>query len=161
MTAALRPIEPRDHAAVLALNADHVEVLAPMDEARLHELLGMADRADIVDADGIVAGFVLTFGPGTAYDSANYRAFTDRYGDEFYYLDRIAIATAHQRRGLASLVYDEIERTAAPYARLALEVNAVPPNAGSLAFHAARGFLEVGVLGDDTKAVSLMVKELG
>ena len=27
-----------------------------------------------------MAGFVLTFGPGTAYDSANYRAFTDRYG---------------------------------------------------------------------------------
>ena len=56
---------------------------------------------------------------------------------------------------------DEIERTAAPYSRLALEVNAVPPNAGSLAFHAARGFVEVGVLGDDTKAVSLMTKELG
>jgi len=41
-----------------------------------------------------------------------------------------------------------------------LEVTAVPPNEPSLAFHAARGYLEVGRLGDDTYAVSLMEKPL-
>lgn len=153
-------MEPRDHAAVLALNAAHVDALAPMDETRLRELLDLVDRADVVDVDGAVAGFVFTFGPGTAYDSPNYRAFTDRYGSDFYYLDRIAIDTGFQRRGLASFVYDEIEKVAAPYSRLTLEVNTVPANDGSLAFHAARGFVAVGTRGDEAKAVALMSKEL-
>lgn len=160
MTAALRPIEPRDHTAVLALNAAHVEVLSPMGEERLNELLAMADRADVVDVDGAVAGFVMTFGPGTAYDSDNYVEFTRRFDTGFYYLDRVAIDQAFQRRGLASLVYDEIEQVAAPYSRLTLEVNILPPNEASLAFHLARGFVEVATLGDQTKAVSLMAKEL-
>ncbi len=160
MTAALRPIERRDHTAVLALNAAHVDVLSPMGEERLRELLALADRADVVDVDGAVAGFVMTFGPGASYDSANYVEFTRRYGSAFYYLDRVAIDEAFRRRGLASLVYDEIEQVAAPYSRLTLEVNAVPPNEASLAFHVARGFVEIGTLGDETKAVSLMTKEL-
>jgi predicted GNAT superfamily acetyltransferase len=160
MTTALRPIEPRDHAAVLALNHTNVDLLSPLDEVRLHELLTLSDRADVVDVDGAVAGFVMTFGPATTYDSANYVEFTQRYGSEFYYLDRVAIDEAFRRRGLAALVYDEIERVAAPYSRLTLEVNIQPPNEASLAFHLARGFVEVGTLGDQTKAVSLMSKEL-
>ncbi len=160
MTAALRAIEPRDHTAVLALNAAHVDVLSPMGEDRLHELLALADRADVVDVDGAVAGFVMTFAPGTTYDSRHYVEFTRRYGSAFYYLDRVAIDTAFRRRGLASLVYDEIEGVAAPYSRLTLEVNAVPPNEASMAFHLARGFIEVGTLGDETKAVALLTKEL-
>jgi uncharacterized protein len=160
VTAALRPIEPRDHAAVLALNAYDVEHLAPMDETRLHQLLALVDRGDVVDVDGAVAGFVMTFAAGTAYDSPNYQAFSTRFGDAFYYLDRIAIDTGYRRRGLANLVYDEIERVASPYSRLALEVSWVPPNEGSLAFHARRGFAQIGTLGDETKAVVLMSKDL-
>ena len=33
-----------------------------------------------------------------------------------------------RRRGLGGFVYDEVERVAAPYGRLALEVNLVPRN---------------------------------
>lgn len=161
MSAVLRPIEARDHAAVLALNALNVELLAPMDEARLLHLLGLVDRGDVVDVEGQVAGFVFTFAPGADYDSPNYREFSTRYDTAFYYLDRIAIDDGYRRRGLASLVYDEIERVATAYSRLTLEVNAVPPNEGSLAFHASRGFVQVGTLGDDTKAVALLSKELG
>ncbi len=145
---------------MLALNATHVDALSPLDEIRLRELLGMVDRGDVVDVDGEVAGFVFTFAPGSGYDSPNYQAFTQRYGPDFYYLDRIAIDTAFQRRGLASLVYDEIERVAAPYSRLTLEVNTVPLNEGSMAFHVSRGFVQVGTRGDDAKAVALLSKEL-
>ena len=44
--------------------------------------------------------------------------------------------------------------------RMALEVNLLPPNPGSLAFHAGRGYAEVGRLGDPAHLVSLMTKEL-
>ncbi|MFN8192923.1 MAG: GNAT family N-acetyltransferase [Nocardioidaceae bacterium] len=156
----LRPIAPQDVAAVLELNALNVRALSDMDEDRLIQLHGWADRVDVIDVEGEVAGFVITFAPDTDYDSLNYRAFGERYASDFYYLDRIAIADPYRRRGLASFVYDELERVAAPYGRLTLEVNSIPPNEVSLAFHRNRGYVEVGHLGDDEKQVALMAKEL-
>jgi predicted GNAT superfamily acetyltransferase len=156
----LRPLAPTDHADVLRLNEDNVEALAPMDEERLHRLAGWADRFDVLQVDGTFAGFVLTFGPGSTYDSENYRWFHDRYGDRFYYLDRIVLEPRFRRRGLGGFVYADVEATATSRERLALEVNLVPRNDASLAFHAGRGYAEVGRRGDDAHLVSLMTKEL-
>lgn len=157
----LRRITEADHDRVLALNERNVEALAPMDAARLRELDGLADRFDVLDVDGAFAGFVVTFGPGTGYDSENYRWFSERFGDRFYYLDRIVLHEDFRRRGLGGFVYDELEQVAAAHDRLALEVNLVPRNDASLAFHAARGYVEVGRLGDEAHLVSLMEKKLG
>ncbi len=157
---ALRPIRPADHAEVLALNEKNESLLAPMDEDRLAVLLRLADRADIVDVDGAFGGFVLTFAPGTTYDSANYRWFTDRHGDRFYYLDRIVLHPEYRRRGLGMLVYDEIELAARTYGRMCLEVNVEPANAASLSFHQRRGYVEVGRLGEDGHRVSMLEKDL-
>ena len=155
----LRRIEPADHAQVLALNEANVEALAPMDEARLVALDRIADRFDVIDVDGEFGGFVITFGPGSSYDSENYRWFSERHRD-FYYLDRIVLAEEHRRRGLGTFVYDEIEQVARRYGRLGLEVNLVPRNDVSLAFHDRRGYVEVGRLGDAAHLVSLMEKRL-
>jgi uncharacterized protein len=155
----LRPLRDTDVADVLTLNDRNVVKLAPMDEARLHELRETADRFDVLDVDGAFAGFVITFAPGASYDSENYRWFAARHA-RFYYLDRIVLDEGFRRRGLGGHVYDELERVAAPYTRLALEVNLVPRNDASLAFHAARGYREVGRLGDDGHLVSLMEKPL-
>ena len=156
----LRPITEADHARVLALNEHNVEALAPMDEARLRRLVGLADRFDVLEVEGAVAGFVVTFAAGTTYDSENYRWFAERYGDRFYYLDRIVLDDAFRRRGLGTFVYDEMETVAKGFGRLALEVNLLPRNDVSLAFHTGRGYREVGRLGDDSKLVSLMEKPL-
>lgn len=161
MTPHLRPAEPRDHAVIIALNQANLPAVSEMDEDRLLYLLHRADRADVVELDERVAGFVLTFAPGVDYDSENYQWFTSCYDSEFYYLDRIVIADDVRRSGLGSFIYDEIERVAAPWSRLTLEVNTIPLNEASLAFHHRRGYAEVGTLGDATKAVALMAKELG
>ena len=155
----LRPLRETDVADVLTLNERNVVKLAAMDEARLHEVRALADRFDVLDVDGAFAGFVITFAPGSAYDSENYRWFTERHR-RFYYLDRIVLDEGFRRRGLGSFVYDEVERVAAPYKRLALEVNLVPRNDASLAFHEARGYKEVGRLGDHEHLVALMEKSL-
>ena len=155
----LRPIEPRDHAAVLELNHRNVELLAPMDEQRLAQLMTWADRADVIQAQTeAVAGFVFTFAPGTAYDSENYRWFGEHWGDGFYYLDRIVLADSHRRLGLGRQVYDELEQVAAAYGRMVLEVNVEPANEPSLAFHYARGYVDVAELGEPGKRVVLMEK---
>lgn len=156
----LRPVTDDDLADVLALNEAEVEMLAPMDETRFHRLRELAARFDVVDVDGAFGGFVVTFGPGTAYDSENYRWFGDRHGEEFYYLDRFVLHADQRRRGLGGRVYDELESAAAAYGRMTLEVNLVPRNAASLAFHERRGYVEVGQLGDDDHLVSLMEKRM-
>jgi predicted GNAT superfamily acetyltransferase len=155
----LRPLRDTDVADVLSLNESNVSKLASMDEAKLHELKDIADRFDVLDVDGDFGGFVITFASGAPYDSDNYRWFADRHR-RFYYLDRIVLHESFRRRGLGTFVYDEIERVAAPYGLLALEVNLVPRNEASLAFHAGRGYVEVGRLGDEQHLVSMMEKTL-
>ncbi len=156
----LRPVADEDRADVLALNQAEVEMLAPMDEPRFHELRRLADRFDVVEVDGMFAGFVITFGPGSAYDSENYRWFSARHGERFSYLDRFVLRAEHRRLGIGGFVYDEVEKAAAPYGLMALEVNLVPRNDPSLAFHAGRGYTEVGRLGDADHLVSLMEKRV-
>ncbi|HET6627611.1 MAG TPA: GNAT family N-acetyltransferase [Nocardioidaceae bacterium] len=156
----LRPVTTDDYDDVLALNEVNVEALAPMDRDRLVQLASRADRFEVVDVAGAFAGFVVTFAAGTAYDSENYTWFTEHYADRFYYLDRIVLSDRFRRQGLGGFVYDELEEVAAKYDRLALEVNLLPRNDVSLAFHEHRGFREVGRLGDETHLVSLMAKEL-
>ncbi len=128
-----------------------------MDEAKLRRKLAIAERFDVIDVEGEVAGFVVAYGPEAPYWSPNFEWFKDRYGD-LVYLDRIAIDPAFRRRGIASAVYDELEALAAPHGRMALE--AVDDNDPSLAFHAGRGYVEVGrftCIGHDNV---MMVKEL-
>ncbi len=153
----LRPVDSHDLQDVIALNHRNVELLAPMDELRLTELRSLADRCDVLDVDGAFAGFVITFGPGTSYDSENYRWFTSRY-DDFYYLDRIVLHEDFRRRGLGGFVYDELEQVARKHGRMTLEANV--DNAGSIAFHHGRGYVEVGEIGDPDHRVMLMEKPL-
>lgn len=112
-----------------------------------------------LEDDGVLRGFCMVLPPGTTYDSPNYLFFVDRF-DEFVYLDRVAITASHQGRGGGALLYREVERRAdAPW--FTLEVNVVPPNEGSLRFHAREGFEEITQ--QETrpgKIVSLMAKRL-
>jgi uncharacterized protein len=160
ITPLLRPIEPRDVELVLDLNEANVEMLAPLDASRLEQLRAWAHRADVIEVEGAFAGFVITMGPGTDYDSPNYRWFAALYGDSFHYLDRIVLSGRFRRMGLGSAVYDVVEHDALRAGQLTLEVNAEPPNPASLAFHASRDYREVGRLGSPGKTVSLMAKRL-
>ncbi|KQT92112.1 hypothetical protein ASG49_09095 [Marmoricola sp. Leaf446] len=158
MTTRLRPIEPADHDDVLGLNERHVELTAPLDAPRLVELVGWADRALVLDADGAFAGFVLTYASGSAYDGENFGWFSARY-DDLAYLDRVVVHEDFRRRGLATLLYDDVEaRCGRPV--MALEVNLDPPNEPSLAFHRARGYAEVGQRESGGHLVSMLVKRL-
>lgn len=156
----LRPATDRDAAAVLALNAASVDALSPLDADQLGLLHSRALRCDVVEIEQEVAAFVLVFGPGVDYDSDNYRWFARAYAD-FCYLDRIVVSERWRRQGVGRLVYNEMERVATPHGRLTCEVNAEPPNHVSLAFHAARGYVEVGRLEHGTgKVTAMLSKEL-
>ena len=141
----IRVIEDRDTGAVLAINEASVWATSPMDEATLSRARSEAAYPLVAELDGEVAGFAIAYQPGSAYDSINYRWHTDRF-DDFLYLDRIVISSDFRRRGLASALYDAMEQHAKEHSRMVCEVNSDPPNVESLAFHAARGYREVGYL---------------
>jgi predicted GNAT superfamily acetyltransferase len=146
-----------DVSTVLALNAADVVALSPLDHERLALLRKQAAHALIAEAAGEVVGFVLTFAPGSGYDSDNLAWFGRRYGSRFLYLDRIVVGPAHRRRGIAGRVYDALEDEARAYGRLVCEVNSQPHNPASLAFHLARGYVVVGHLAHGAGKVTVML----
>jgi hypothetical protein len=158
--AELRELTRADWPAVLELNRDSVRELSELDEQRLEWLISLAHSAVAIDADDGLAGFALAIAPGTSYDSENYRWFGARF-ERFLYLDRIAVSARLRRRGIATRLYDAIEDAAGPFARMVCEVNVEPPNPASLAFHGARGYVELDRLAyGEHKLVALLAKEL-
>jgi uncharacterized protein len=156
----LREATRADWSALLALNAASVRELSPLDEERLKYILALAHRSLVVERSSEVVAFAVAIAPGAAYDSNNYGWFGERY-ERFLYLDRIAVAAAQRRQGIGAQLYDAMEQAAAPFERMVCDVNIDPPNDASLAFHAFRGYLQVGRLQHGaTKTVALLSKEL-
>lgn len=159
----IRAAEARDHAAILALNAESVHFLSPMDAARLERLAAQAAWHRVVERDGEVVAFLLALREGADYDSPNYRWFAARY-PQFLYVDRIVVAMAQQGRRLGDALYADLfdfaRASAVP--RITLEFDIEPPNEGSRKFHARHGFVEVGrqSLDGGRKQVSLQACEL-
>ncbi len=142
----IRQMTPADFDAVLRINEANVPAVSSIALDHLAFLVEESAIALVVDVDGVVAGFCLVLGPGSTYESVNYRWFMDRYDDAMY-LDRVAFDVAFQGRGLGTALYGEVHERVCEIDgmnRWTLEVNADPPNLPSLAFHAARGFVEVG-----------------
>lgn len=159
-TVHLRSYTAADAAQVLALNQDNLDAVGWLDTERLAWLTGLADGCLVVEDDGVLAGFAITLVPGTAYDSINYRWFSERLAD-FRYLDRIVVSPDYRRHGVGTRIYDAAEDGARAHGRLAAEVYVEPPNVVSLAFHERRGYAEIGRLEQaDGKTCSMLVKEL-
>lgn len=148
-----------DEPAVLALNTAAVEQTDPLGPDRLDWLRLIAAHAAVVEIEGEVAAFVLTFAPGSAHDSLDFQWFNATYANRFLHLDRIVVAEAHRRTGIATSVYRAVERAAKPFDRLVARVQSDPPDHPSLAFHAARSFVEVGKLRRPNGTTSAMLSK--
>jgi len=134
-----------DHPAILALNHRYVELLSPLDAARLARLDAQATYHRVVEDDGRVAAFLLAFREGADYDSPNYRWFGAHYPC-FLYVDRVVVDGAAQGRGLGARLYRDLFAFAAAHDvdTVACEYYSKPPNEASRRFHAGFRFREVG-----------------
>ena len=158
----IRPLVTADLGAVHDLNASEVPKVGPVTAEALADLVAMSDLALVAVVDDRLAGMVIALAPGTAYGSLNYGYF-ERRGTDHLYVDRIAVAAHARRLGVASALSDAVEAHARATGRaeVTCEVNVVPRNEGSLAFHAVRGFVEVGQQDVGDHRVSLLAKPLG
>jgi hypothetical protein len=71
--------------------------------------------------------------------------FSQRY-DSFCYIDRVVVQLEHRRQGFAAALYDDLLRSVCEgeQAPITCEIDIMPANPGSLAFHDGYGFIEVG-----------------
>lgn len=149
-----------EFAAVLHLNNAHESELSRLDMPELRRLLA---AAYFVKALPEGAAFLMAFAQDSAYDGFNFRWFRERY-DRFVYVDRVVVAPAARGRGLARALYDDLFASARADAHelICCEVNTVPPNPASDAFHAALGFRAIGRGDTPTgKSVAYYTKTLG
>ncbi|GAA1476612.1 hypothetical protein GCM10009623_10580 [Nocardioides aestuarii] len=155
----LRPLGPGDVDDVVALNDRFVHLTAPMPHERVREM-AETGTVEVIVHGGRFAGFVITAMSGSGFASENFDWFAGHY-DDYCYLDRIIVHEDVRRAGLGRRVYDEIEaRAARAVPVLTLEVNIDPPNEPSLAFHAGRGFEQVGERFITDHTVGMMAKRL-
>ncbi|TNC16118.1 GNAT family N-acetyltransferase [Methylobacterium terricola] len=157
------PIRPLDDLApVLALNTAHAAETSPLDEPALRALIDQAFLASVVTGPEGLSAFLIALDQDATYASPNFRWFQARY-PRFVYVDRIVTAPAQRGRGLARALYGDLfaRAAAAGHDRIACEVNRVPPNPGSDAFHAALGFGEVGLaeIHGGAKTVRYLLRE--
>jgi len=96
-------------------------------------------------------GFLIGMDQSADYHSPNFLWFKARF-DRFAYIDRIVIAASAHGRGIGRALYECLfeDAKAGGFERIVAEVNAVPPNPTSLAFHERMGFSVIGEQAFDT-----------
>lgn len=159
----IRKFQSKDCERVLELNEESVHFLSPLTEEKLYRLAGQSEMFDVLEVDGVVEAFVLTFREGSAYDSVNYLWFENTF-ENFMYVDRVVVSVKMQGNGLGKMLYKVVfdHAKSTGVARVTAEIDIQPPNPGSLIFHEKFGFEEVGQQSvyDGAKVVSLQASTL-
>lgn len=157
MAIAIRDVQTADLPEVFEMNQSEVPHVGPLDRQQLGWFAANADYFRVARDGESLAGFLIGLRPGSDYGSPNYRWFCEHL-DNFGYVDRIAIATAYRRSGLASRLYEDFAAALADVPALTCEVNIRPPNETSMRFHQSLGFAQVGTLtsADGEKQVALL-----
>lgn len=149
-------------AGMPALNQAHVTETSPLDLPGMQALIDQAFFLATCDAGGAEA-FLLAVDQDADYQSPNFLWFRARY-PRFVYIDRVIVAASQRQRGWGRRFYADLFASAAQagHTVIASEVNAVPPNPASDAFHAALGFELAGsaALDGGAKTVRYLVRNL-
>lgn len=160
----LQPATANDYEIILALNSNAIPDVNHLDRRALKSLheqavaLIVARDVRTPGSGGSIGGFMLLLDEHADYASANYQFFKRRY-ETFLYVDRIVVSPVHQRMGIGRRLYEELFQLAGENPATC-EVNVVPPNPRSLAFHEQLGFSEVGEQDTEggSKRVALLVR---
>ena len=146
---------------LLALNNAHATELSPLTLAGLNRLIQISFCATAVAADA--SALLIAFDQSADYSSPNFSWFRERY-DKFVYVDRVVTSPLCRGKGYAKALYTDLFQRAkdAAHSRIVCEVNLVPPNPISYAFHAGMGFTEIGraAIHDGQKTVRYLVRSL-
>lgn len=141
----IRQAQATDFSRILDINATEEEKTSRIDLDRIAQLDRWADYHRVAVVEDEIIGFLLVMSEASDYDGDNFRWFVERY-NRFLYVDRIVIDRTAARSGIGSALYGDLIEFGATqgYSTLCCEINVLPPNPVSHAFHARFGFKEVG-----------------
>ena len=147
------PIADSDLDQIFAINQENIPEVGDIKNLdRLNDLIKWSSHVIVVRSYEI-AGFIILMRENITYDSLNYEFFNGQ-DKAFLYVDRIAIKDGHRRQGLGRMIYEEtIEIANQLNVMTCCEVNTVPRNDPSLAFHKSFEFREVGTKDYDDHSV--------
>ena len=144
MSIAIRDVREHELDSVLALNNAAGPAILPLDAGKLRQLFESAEYFRVAERDGAIAGFLIGFGAHARHDSNNFAWFGERYAD-FFYIDRVAVASRRRGGGVGRALYADVQSYAElRYPQLACEVFLQPGTDHALLFHGSFGFREVG-----------------
>src|SRR5882762_5024804 len=152
-------------APLLALNNAHSIELSPLTLSELDQIIRASFfSASIDDSDALLISFDQSF-PFEHENLNRLRAYFAKTSDQrFVYVDRVVVSSAARGKGYARALYTELFQRAksAGHTRIVCEVNFVPPNPVSDAFHACLGFHEIGraALLNSSKTVRYLLRPL-
>ncbi|NHK29379.1 GNAT family N-acetyltransferase [Parvularcula flava] len=135
-------IEPRHIAGLTAINNVDHEKLSWLEDGELEEMIaGTAYARQLGDG----AALMLAYREGADYASPHYRWFLERH-ERFLYVDRIVVSQAVRGQGYGRAFYEDLARLArdAGVPVIGCEINTLPANPASIAFHQALGFVHCG-----------------
>ena len=140
----LRPAVAADLESLLVLNNAAVPAVNALDAAEMAWFGEVARLFLVADSSNGPVGFLIGLeGPGLPYRSLNYQWFARNY-ECFLYVDRVVVDPEWWGRGLGRAFYRALVASAGDHPVLCAEVNLVPRNDRSLAFHQQFGFSPVG-----------------
>ena len=145
ITLLIREARASDFPNIVSINASEEEKTSPIDLERITQLDIWSTYHKVAIKEDQVVGFLLVMNNASDYDGANFRWFVDRYSS-FLYVDRIVIDPVYAGMGVGTALYVDLIEFAKGQGHVALccEINVLPPNPVSHAFHARFGFREVG-----------------
>ena len=162
MSIVVRDVQEHELDSVLALNNAAGPAILPLDAARLRHFFETAEYFRVAERDGTLAGFLIGMGDHAEHDSSNFRWFCERH-PEFFYIDRIVVASRRRGGGVGRAFYADAQSYAElRYPQMACEVFLEGTNDPVLLFHGSFGFREVGqhVMPDTGLRAAMLVKEL-
>jgi len=162
MSIVIRDVREQELDSVLALNNNAGLAILPLDAARLHRFYENAEYFRVAERDGNLAGFLVGFGSRAVHDSSNFAWFRERYPD-FFYIDRIVVASRRRGGGVGRAFYADVQSYAElRYPQLACEVFLEHGADAALLFHGSFGFREVGqnTMDDVDVRASMLLKDM-
>jgi predicted GNAT superfamily acetyltransferase len=146
---------------LLELNQSNLPHVGSITHSDMEHLHSQAIYFRVAEFNSQTAGFLIAFAPEADYASLNFLWFKKRY-PAFVYIDRIIIAAAARRKGIAYCLYRDLEHFAQKrkIPLMACEYNLRPKNDISRQFHQRYGFNQVGTQETENskKTVSLQIK---
>ncbi len=160
----VRALVGTDGPGVLRINSDGHPGVARLDDLELRRLCTLPNHHLVAeDTNSLLVGYILAFDREAAYDGEEFRRFRLITPKPYLYIDQVAVAKESKGLGVGRALYGVLEAIAHRKGAQALccEVNTVPPNEESMAFHEALGFRRLESLATlDGREVELMLKEV-